>query len=271
MGVAGYEKVKTKVIEGKKKCIYRKPNGTKLYVKGFKKMRSVESYIKLCKKAAAKSAAKAVKPAKPVKPVKSAKSGKKARSKSTKKYGGFLQEFFANMEEGGEGFATEKDKKHHDKFATAPDVPSKHAASPSTPPPVMPAPPTTPATTGGKKKSKKRGGNGMMEELTSTVNNSFDALSGVVKGGYRGGQEQQEKHEQFQEQQHEQFQEQDGGKRRKKYRAPKSMLDKLMMATFKKRSAKKGKKSSRKGGNILGNLNLMGGRCGQGDKSQSQY
>jgi hypothetical protein len=49
------------------------------------------------------------------------------------------------------------------------------------------------------------------------------------------------------------------------------MLDKLMMATFKKRSAKKGKKSSRKGGNILGNLNLMGGRCGQGDKSQSQY
>jgi len=80
MGVAGYEKVKTKVIEGKKKCLYRKPNGTKLYVKGFKKMRSVESYIKLCKKAAAKSAAKAVKPAKSVK---SAKSCKKARSLST--------------------------------------------------------------------------------------------------------------------------------------------------------------------------------------------
>ena len=101
----------------------------------------------------------------------------------------------------------------------------------------------------------------MLNGLASTVNNSFDALSGVIGGGYRGGQEQQ--HEQFQEQD-EQFQEQDGGKRRKKYRAPKSMLDKLMMATFKKRSAKKGKKSSRKGGNILGNLNLMGGRCGQG-------
>ena len=84
MSVAGYEKVKTKVIEGKKKCIYKKHKGTKLYVKGFGKMRSVESYVKLCKKAAAKSA----------KP--SAKS-KKVRSKSTRKYGGFLQEFFANI------------------------------------------------------------------------------------------------------------------------------------------------------------------------------
>ena len=49
MGVAGYDKVKTRVIEGKKKCIYKKPKGNKEYVKGFGKMRSVESYIKLCK------------------------------------------------------------------------------------------------------------------------------------------------------------------------------------------------------------------------------
>jgi hypothetical protein len=237
MGVAGYEKVKTKVIEGKKKCIYRKPNGTKLYVKGFKKMRSIESYIKLCKKAAAKSA-------------KPAKAAKKTRSKSTKKYGGFLQEFFANME--NEGFADEK-KKEHDKLSSMPLDSSapKHSASPATTP-MQP-----PATTGGKRKNakngKKRGGNEMMkvmEDLTSTVQNSF-------AGGYRGGQEH---YEQFQESQ------QDGGKRRKKYRAPKSMLDKLMMATLKKRSTKIGKKSRRKGGNILGNLNLMGGRCGQGDK-----
>jgi hypothetical protein len=251
MGVAGYEKVKTKVIEGKKKCIYKKPNGTKLYVKGFKKMRSIESYIKLCKKAAAKSA-------------KPAKAGKKTRSKSTKKYGGFLQEFFANME--GEGFTDEK-KKEHDKFSTMPMDSSapkhsapKHSASPASP--ATPSMLQPPATTGGKHRNKKhcnkkRGGNEMMkvmEDLTSTVQNSF-------AGGYRGGQEH---YEQFQESQ------QDGGKRRKKYRAPKSMLDKLMMATLKKRSAKKGKKSRRKGGNILGNLNLMGGRCGQGDKSQSQ-
>ena len=58
MGVAGYDKVKTRVIEGKKKCIYKKPKGNKEYVKGFGKMRSVESYIKLCKKKAASKVSK---------------------------------------------------------------------------------------------------------------------------------------------------------------------------------------------------------------------
>lgn len=104
MSVAGYEKVKTKVIEGKKKCIYKKHKGTKLYVKGFGKMRSVESYIKLCKKAAASKASKPNK-------------AKKTRSKSAKKYGGFLQEFFANM---GEEAFSEKEKPKGDKFSSPP-------------------------------------------------------------------------------------------------------------------------------------------------------
>jgi len=86
MGVAGYDIVKTKVIEGKKKCIYKKPKGTKEYVNGFGKMRSVESYIKLCKKA---MASKVSKP-------KSTKS-KKMRSRTARRYGGFL-EFFADAE-----------------------------------------------------------------------------------------------------------------------------------------------------------------------------
>ena len=51
-----------------------------------------------------------------------------------------------------------------------------------------------------------------------------------------------------------------GGRRRKRNKVPKSMLDKLMMAaTFRKRSVKKGKKYHRKGGNLLNNFGLMGG------------
>jgi hypothetical protein len=97
MGVAGYDKVKTRVIEGKKKCIYKKPKGNKEYVKGFGKMRSVESYIKLCKKKAASKVSKS-KP-KPKSKPKSTKS-KKMRSRSARRYGGFL-EFFTEGPEAG--------------------------------------------------------------------------------------------------------------------------------------------------------------------------
>ena len=222
MSVAGHEKVKTKVIEGKKKCIYKKHKGTKLYVKGFGKMRSVESYVKLCKKSAAAKASKASKVSKASKPMKA----KKARSKSTRKYGGFLQEFFSNMD--GDNFANYDKKKDADKFTTSSMMPSEtdtkpaaHSASPA-------SPATPPAKTGGSNCSRQGG----------------------YRGGYRGGNVV----DQFQDDSSEQFQDQsqDGGRRRKRNKAAKSMLDKLMMAaTFRKRSAKKGKKLRRKGGNLV--------------------
>jgi hypothetical protein len=242
MSVAGYEKVKTKVIEGKKKCIYKKYKGTKLYVKGFGKMRSVESYIKLCKKSAAAKAAKASKPTK----------AKKARSKSTKKYGGFLQELFSNMD--GDNFANEEKKKGADKFTTSSmmtgDADTKPASKDT-----FAAPPSShpPAKTGGSNCSRQggyRGGNGAMTGLSQGLSQGLSAFTGT--GGYRGGnvvdQFQDDSSEQFQDQ----SQSQDGGRRRKRNRAAKSMLDKLMMAaTFRKRSAKKGKKLRRKGGNLV--------------------
>jgi len=292
MSVAGYEKVKTKVIEGKKKCLYRKPNGTKLYVKGFKKMRSVESYVKLCKKSAAAKAAKASKPVK----------SKKTRSKTTRKYGGFLQEFFSNME----NMETGKEKKS-DKSSAIVNQHSTSTTTTTAPPAMSPA--TPPAggdmsvktggsncnrggnnnnnRQGGKKSNNNRqGGNGMINDFSKMLS----------MGGYRGGQThdqfQNQSHDQFQNQTQDQFQNQaqdqfqdqsqDGGRRRKRNKAPKSMLDKLMMAAnFGKRSAKKGKKLRRKGGNSviadatnafgqsINNLALMGGK--NGGSSQFNY
>lgn len=240
MSVAGYEKVKTKVIEGKKKCIYKKYKGTKLYVKGFGKMRSVESYIKLCKKAAAKSA----KSAKPMK-------AKKARSKTARKYGGFIQEFFSDMEKMETG--PNGTKKSAGKSSTL-DVANGDPASPATPPPNPPATPPTaemPPKVGGSSCSRK-GGNPMMFDLSKMLS---------ATGGYRGGQSldqfNNQSYDQFQNQMHDKFQSldqfkdisQDGGRRRKRNKGAKSMLDKLMMAAnFRKRSAKKGKKPRRKGG-----------------------
>lgn len=110
MGVAGYDKVKTRVIEGKKKCIYKKPKGNKEYVKGFGKMRSVESYIKLCKKKAASKVSKSKPKSKP----KSTKS-KKMRSRSARRYGGFLEFFTEGSQDpkGLDGPATEAKSKNN--------------------------------------------------------------------------------------------------------------------------------------------------------------
>ena len=158
MSVAGYEKVKTKVIEGKKKCIYKKHKGTKLYVKGFGKMRSVESYVKLCKKAAAKSAKPAAK-------------SKKVRSKSTRKYGGFLQEFFANIDD----FSNKPGEKKENKQPQQPPVNSQevvanqHFNNPS--PQSGKMDPANMATKGGSKCDRQggyRGGNG---GFVSALNN----------------------------------------------------------------------------------------------------
>ncbi len=229
MSVAGYEKVKTKVIEGKKKGIYKKHKGTKLYVKGFGKMRSVESYIKLCKKAAASKASKPNK-------------AKKTRSKSAKKYGGFLQEFFANM---GEEPFSEKQKPKDDKFSSPPanstNVHKSHQeASPS----------TTSKTEAFNAHDQKMGGSSCSK-----------------KGGYRGGNNAMDNFQVHKDEEKLQNDPpQEGGRRRKRNKVPKSMLDKLMMAaTFRKRSVKKGKKYHRKGGNLLNNFGLMGGQ------SQTDY
>jgi hypothetical protein len=117
---------------------------------------------------------------------------------------------------------------------------------------------------GGKKSNSNRGGNGMINDFSKMLS----------MGGYRGG----EAHDQFQNQVNDQFQnqtqdqfqnqtqdqfqnhDQDGGRRRKRNKVPKSMLDKLMMAAnFGKRSAKKGKKLHRKGGNALAeSANVLG-------------
>ena len=279
MSVAGYEKVKTKVIEGKKKCIYKKYKGTKLYVKGFGKMRSVESYVKLCKKSAAAKAAKASKATKASKPTKA----KKARSKSTKKYGGFLQELFSNID--GDNFAN-KDKEK-DTADTKSASQATHASKDT-----FAAPPSShpPAKTGGSNCSRQggyRGGNGMASDLSQGFSQGLSAFTGA--GGYRGGNVV----DQFQDDSSEQFQDkQDGGRRRKRNRAAKSMLDKLMMAaTFRKRSAKKGKKLRLNGGNIVDSAvintataldtlsgGIMGGKKykgkkgkGKGGSSQTDY
>jgi len=229
MSVAGYEKVKTKVIEGKKKCIYKKHKGTKLYVKGFGKMRSVESYIKLCKKAAASKASKPNK-------------AKKTRSKSAKKYGGFLQEFFANM---GEEPFSEKQKPKDDKFSSPPanstNVHKSHQEA---------LPSTTSKTEAFNAHDQKMGGSSCSK-----------------KGGYRGGNNAMDNFQVHKDEEKlKNDPPQEGGRRRKRNKVPKSMLDKLMMAaTFRKRSVKKGKKYHRKGGNLLNNFGLMGGQ------SQTNY
>lgn len=281
MSVAGYEKVKTKVIEGKKKCIYKKPNGTKLYVKGFKKMRTIENYIKLCKKAAANSATKsATKPvaksitksvtkpaAKPAtKPVKT----KKMRSKSAKKYGGFIEEFFANIENSSEGSKEEKNKdggKASD-MPASPASPTPHVHEDANqhftnPNPTYKSPPTIATKKGGSSCQRQGGGNQMISDFSKMLS---------VTGGYRGGQSLN------------QFQDlsQEGGRRKKRNKGAKSMLDKLMMAAnFGKRRNNKGKKPLRKGGdaiadsaNALGSFtdSLMktGGKKG-GSSSQLDY
>ena len=174
MSVAGYEKVKTKVIEGKKKCIYKKHKGTKLYVKGFGKMRSVESYVKLCKKSAAAKAAKASKPMK----------AKKARSKTARKYGGFLQEFFTNLEQmDTEGKDPTKKSANKSSTSAASAAANGEAAvkqhfNNAMPTPASPASPATPATPPVAMMSQKMGGGS---------SSSSCSRQGGNRGGYRGG------------------------------------------------------------------------------------
>ena len=103
-------------------------------------MRSVESYIKLCKKAAAKSA----KSAKPMKT-------KKTRSKTTRKYGGFLQEFFTNLEQMDTEEGKDPTKKSANKTSAASAAANGEAAvkqhfNNAMPTPASPASPASPTT-----------------------------------------------------------------------------------------------------------------------------
>ena len=214
MGVVGYDKVATKVIEGKSKCIYKKPKGTKEYVMGFGKIRTVESYVKLCRKKAAKSKM-AAKP-KMAKP----KMAKKMRSKSAKRYGGFLEQFFAeHTEEFGAPGALSKDKEKY----PSPPVAEKYMTQEN----MVSSDP---------------------RELLKDVATGAMSMGGVRGGSscYKGGQQQQ-KQQQQQQQQKYGGQEQAGGKRRKKHTSNKSVL-KMMMAAFKNKSAKKQKGKRRRGG-----------------------
>ena len=206
MGVVGYDKVATKVIEGKSKCIYKKPKGTKEYVMGFGKIRTVESYVKLCRKKAAKSKM-AAKP-KMAKP----KMAKKMRSKSAKRYGGFLEQFFAEHTEGS-GTSSEDKKKY-------------------APPPVAE-----------KYMTQENMVSGDPREFLNDVATGAMSMGGVRGGSscYKGGQQQQQQQQKYS------GQEQAGGKRRKKHTSNKSVL-KMMMAAFKNKSAKKQKGKRRRGG-----------------------
>ena len=102
MGIDGYDKVYTKVIEGKPKRVYKRPNGTKHYVLGFGKMRTIENYVKLCRKKAVEKAAKSKKVTK--------------KPSTRKRYGGFFEELFTGVEgeesTGNVGVVEPPEKKH---------------------------------------------------------------------------------------------------------------------------------------------------------------
>lgn len=103
MGVEGYDKVYTKVIEGKPKCVYKRPNGTKHYVLGFGKMRTIENYVKLCRKKAVEKAAKSKKVTK--------------KPSTRKRYGGFFEELFTGK------VVDEEDKFTNEKYVNGEGFP----------------------------------------------------------------------------------------------------------------------------------------------------
>jgi len=175
MGVEGYDKVYTKVIEGKPKCVYKRPNGTKHYVLGFGKMRTIENYVKLCRKKAVEKAAKSKKVTK--------------KPSTRKRYGGFFEELFT-----GNGEITRYD----DSF-TPPAPPDPHA------PPAPPAPHDPPAqnTTkggnscnrggqqqqGGKRKKKNASNKSLLKMMMAAFKNKSVKKSKSKRRHHRGGQE----------------------------------------------------------------------------------
>ena len=208
MGVEGYDKVYTKVIEGKPKCVYKRPNGTKHYVLGFGKMRTIENYVKLCRKKAVEKAAKSKKVTK--------------KPSTRKRYGGFFAELFTDTDRGGESTITDKGD-NTEGFIPIPFISNGKGDNTKGFIPI-------PSISNGK-------GDGnepfsvkipTEQQMPTTGGNSCN----------RSGQRKQK------QQQQQQLQLQQGGKRKKKNASNKSLL-KMMMAAFKNKSVKKSKSKRR--------------------------
>ena len=223
MGVEGYDKVYTKVIEGKPKCVYKRPNGTKHYVLGFGKMRTIENYVKLCRKKAVEKAAKSKKVTK--------------KPSTRKRYGGFFQELFTGIEGNnttGNGVFPPTDTGIKGKNTITYKGDNTEGFIP------------IPFISNGKGDNTKgfipipsiSNGKGDGNEPFSVKIPTDEPLL-PTKGGNscnRGVQRKQKQQLQQQQQQ--------GGKRKKKNASNKSLL-KMMMAAFKNKSVKKSKSKRR--------------------------
>ena len=170
MGVEGYDKVYTKVIEGKPKCVYKRPNGTKHYVLGFGKMRTIENYVKLCRKKAVEKAAKSKKVTK--------------KPSTRKRYGGFFEELFTGK--------VDEDKFTNEKYENGEGF--------ADPPPVtidMSAPKTTSGGNrcnsggleGGKRKKKNASNKSLLKMMMAAFKNKSVKKSKSKRRHRRGGGE----------------------------------------------------------------------------------
>ena len=173
MGVEGYDKVYTKVIEGKPKCVYKRPNGTKHYVLGFGKMRTIENYVKLCRKKAVEKAAKSKKVTK--------------KPSTRKRYGGFFEELFTGK--------VDEDKFTNEKYENGEGF--------ADPPPVtidMSAPKTTNGGNrcnsggleGGKRKKKNASNKSLLKMMMAAFKNKSVKKSKSKRRHRRGGGEEEE-------------------------------------------------------------------------------
>ena len=170
MGIDGYDKVYTKVIEGKPQRVYKKPNGTKHYVLGFGKMRTIENYVKLCRKKAVEKAAKSKKVTK--------------KPSTRKRYGGFFEELFTGK--------VDEDKFTNEKYENGEGF--------ADPPPVtidMSAPKTTNGGNrcnsggleGGKRKKKNASNKSLLKMMMAAFKNKSVKKSKSKRRHRRGGQE----------------------------------------------------------------------------------
>lgn len=173
MGVEGYDKVYTKVIEGKPKRVYKKPNGTKHYVLGFGKMRTIENYVKLCRKKAVEKAAKSKKVTK--------------KPSTRKRYGGFFEELFTGK--------VDEDKFTNEKYENGEGF--------ADPPPVtidMSAPKTTNGGNrcnsggleGGKRKKKNASNKSLLKMMMAAFKNKSVKKSKSKRRHHRGGEGEEE-------------------------------------------------------------------------------
>ena len=173
MGIDGYDKVYTKVIEGKPKCVYKRPNGTKHYVLGFGKMRTIENYVKLCRKKAVEKAAKSKKVTK--------------KPSTRKRYGGFFEELFTGK--------VDEDKFTNEKYENGEGF--------ADPPPVtidMSAPKTTNGGNrcnrggleGGKRKKKNASNKSLLKMMMAAFKNKSVKKSKSKRRHHRGGEGEEE-------------------------------------------------------------------------------